>query len=290
MSAARSRTSDGGWAMGHGRAIAAVAPTSVDELTANLVGIGMLVGGEGSAAPNIEDTLLFASVEGMLRDDLRVLAVLVTWFGVHAARINADRLTRLVEMEGSARVHAFWDGLARWRASDRRFARLVHGEHHARVDLLRSGTAFQLARHGEDPRFAGSWLRVPANVLRDRPDDILSPAELAERHEAYRWRVIIGPTYRADMWAALQAVPCLNAADLARRAFGSFATAWQVKKDFGLVAGIWEADHGQRGRHRLVQQRAVSQTRVGRASSPTGSRSSGAKPTRRGSPRTGPRK
>jgi hypothetical protein len=39
---------------------------------------------------NIENTLLFASIEGMEQSDLRVLAVLVTWFGVHAPWVNAD--------------------------------------------------------------------------------------------------------------------------------------------------------------------------------------------------------
>jgi hypothetical protein len=46
-----------------------------------------------------------------------------------------------------------------------------------RIDLLATGTGFQIKRAGEDPRFVGSPLRVPANVLRDRKDDVLSPAE-----------------------------------------------------------------------------------------------------------------
>lgn len=47
---------------------------------------------------------------------------------------------------------------------------------------------------------------------------------------------MIGPTYRADMWAALEADPDLSAAELARRTYGSFATAWHVRRDFALVA------------------------------------------------------
>lgn len=39
--------------------------------------------------------LVRASIEGHGAGDLRVLAVLVTWFSVHAARVDADRLTRL---------------------------------------------------------------------------------------------------------------------------------------------------------------------------------------------------
>jgi hypothetical protein len=220
--------------MAHRRAIAPAQAASGDVLTADLVGIGMLVGGEGSRDPNIEDTLLFASVEGMDRGDLRVLAVLVTWFGVHSGRVNVDRLTRLVALTESKRVRAFWSALARWRASDRRFVRLAQAYHGGRVDLLTMGTDFQVTRHGEDPRFAGSKLRAPANVLRDRPSDVLAPAELARQHSAYRWRLAIGPTYRADMWAALERQPDLSAAALARATYGSFASAWQARRDYAI--------------------------------------------------------
>ncbi len=79
------------------------APTG-DALTADLVGIGMLVGGEASRDSNIEDTLIAASFEGLEHDDLRVLAILVTWFGVHSGRVNADRLTRIVALQESKRV------------------------------------------------------------------------------------------------------------------------------------------------------------------------------------------
>jgi len=40
-----------------------------------MVGIGILVGGVASSAPDLEATLVQASIEGMERDDLRVLAV-----------------------------------------------------------------------------------------------------------------------------------------------------------------------------------------------------------------------
>jgi hypothetical protein len=220
--------------MAHRRDIAPAQPATGDGLTADLVGIGLLVGGDGSREPNIEDTLLAASIEGLERDDLRVLAVLVTWFGIHSGRVNADRLTRIVTLQESKRVRAFWSALAQGRAADRRFARLARVYRGPRLDLLSSGTDFQVARRGEDERFAGSKLRVPANVLRDRPGDVLRPVELARSHAAYRWRVVIGPSYRADMWAALEHQAGLPAAALARGTYGSFATAWQVRKDFAV--------------------------------------------------------
>jgi len=147
-----------------------------------MVGIGMLVGGTGSTNPDLEATLVRASVVGMEHGDLRALAVLVTWFGVHSGRVNADRLTRLVK---SKQARAFWSALARWRAGDRRFTRLARGYRGPRVDLLSIGTDFQVGRHGEDPRFGASKVRAPANVLRDRPADVLTPPELATQCPAY---------------------------------------------------------------------------------------------------------
>jgi hypothetical protein len=208
-----------------------------DILTSAMVGIGMLFAADGLSNPNIEDTLMGASIEGMGKDDLRVLAVLMTWLEVHSRWINADRLTYLVVAHPEARVKAFWSAVGRWLSKDRRFARLVQGHQGAAVDLLATGTDFHLRRAGEDPRFAGSALRVPAGVLRDRKGDVLSPAELARRHGAYRRRILLGPSYRADMWAELDRDPGLSAAELARRTYGSFATAWQVKQDWALLDG-----------------------------------------------------
>jgi hypothetical protein len=201
-----------------------------------MVGIGMNFGADAAPNPNIEDTLLFASIEGMDRDDLRVLAILVTWFGIHAPWVNADRLTKLILSAGSARVRAFWSALARWQAKDRRFARLAKVHAGSQLELLSTGTDFQIKRHGEDPRFAGGPLRVPANTLRDRMADVLTPEELARRHSAYARRIMLGPSYRADMWAALQREKSLSVAELARRTYGSFATAWHVRRDFDLLS------------------------------------------------------
>jgi hypothetical protein len=106
-----------------------------------------------------------------------VLAVFVTWFGINAATVNADRLTWFVGLQAAKRVRAFWSSLALWKTADRRFARLARVYRGPRVDQLSTGTAFQVERHGADPRFAGSKLRVPANVLRDRPADVIKVAE-----------------------------------------------------------------------------------------------------------------
>ena len=205
-------------------------------LSAAIAGVGMNLSVRPAHDPNIEDTLLFAAELSMEHDDLRVLALLVTWFGVHSAYVNADRLTKSVQSHASRRVRTLFAALAKWQSSDRRFARLARLHRGTRVDLLSTGSDFQIRRHGEDERFAQGPLRVPANVLRDREADVLSPERLAGRHPTYRMRVTIGPSYRADMWAALESDPSLTASALARRTYGSFATAWAVKRDFSISA------------------------------------------------------
>lgn len=223
--------------MGFRRTIAPAKLLQGDELTAAMVGIGMNFAAEARPDANIEDTLLAASIEGLERDDLRVLAILVSWIGVHGAAINADRLIAIVDDQPLPRVRAFWSAIAHWRSKDRRFARLAKRYRRPRVDLLPVGTDFQISRAGEDSRFVRSALRVPANVLRDRAGDVLTPRELVRKHRGYRCRVMLGPSYRADMWAELESDPALAPADLARRTYGSFATAWQVKQDFLVLAG-----------------------------------------------------
>jgi len=200
-----------------------------------MVSIGMNFAAVPMGDTNIEDTLIAASIAGMEEDDLRVLSVLVTWLTVHHAWLNADRLYRAVREQTAPRVRAFWAAVGRWLQKDRRLVRLAQLHDGDRVDLLRTGTAFHIGRHGEDARFIGSPLLVPAGILRDRREDVMAPRDLAARHRGYRQRVQMGPTYRADMWAAMEGDPLLSPAELARRAYGSFATAWQVKRDFACL-------------------------------------------------------
>lgn len=226
-------------------------PATEDVLTAAMVGIGMALSSERSMAdPNIEDTLLAASSEGMEQDDLRVLDLLVTWLGLHSPWVNADRLVRATTLVTSTRVRTFWAAVGHWLQKDRRFVRLRDLAGAERVDLLRTGSAFQVQRRGEDPRFAGSPLVVPAGILRGRASDVLSPSELAKKHRAYRCRVMMGPSYRADMWATLEQEPGLSAAEVARKAYGSFATAWQVRRDRALVEPAQSEDPPRRARRK----------------------------------------
>ena len=130
---------------------------------------------------------------------------------------------------------AYWAAIATWLEKDRRLARLATAYVGAPVDLLPEGTEFQIQRRGEDERFKGSQLRVPKGTLRDRTDDVLSPEALVRRHAGYRNRVLMGPSFRADVWTTLEHAPDLSIADIARKASCSFATAWQTAQDYRLL-------------------------------------------------------
>jgi hypothetical protein len=99
--------------MGYSRAVAPTSAPETDALIEDMAGIGMNLGGRANHRANIENTLFFASEEGMDRADLRVLSVLVTWLGVHGASVNVDRLAKLIEAGGSKRVRAFWEAVGR---------------------------------------------------------------------------------------------------------------------------------------------------------------------------------
>jgi len=150
-----------------------------------------------------------------------VLAVLTTWLGVHHSHVNADRLARLVHAHPSARLLAYWSAVATWLDKDRRLARLVAAYAGPPVDLLPTGTAFQIQRRGADERFALSALRTSNGTLLDRAADVLSPEGVIRHHAGYRNRVLMGPSFRADVWPVLEQAPELPIAELARRALVS---------------------------------------------------------------------
>ena len=221
--------------MGHQRQTAPLLVTG-STLDANMVGIGMLFVAKRAQDPDIEDTLISASLLGMDHPDLRVLSVLSTWIEIHSARINADRLIRGLAHVRSSRVLAFWAGVGNWLEKDRRLKRLREFHQGNRVNLLSSGMSFFLRRDGEDQRFAGGPLVVPGKALRNRSADVAGPEQLASYHSVYRWRLIMGPSYRADLWALLENDAELSVSELARRVRCSIGAAWQAKRDRDLLA------------------------------------------------------
>lgn len=222
--------------MAYSRPTGTIAAPDTEALTSQLVSIGFNFAETAERDADIEAALVHASEEGMESGDLRVLAVLVTWLGLHHRMVIADRLYRLVAEHPSGRVRVFWASIGTWLSSDRRLKRLAALAKSERADLIPVGTNFQIKRHGEDERFLGSPLRVPGNALRDREEDVLTPEALAALHRGYHLRVMMGAGWRAHLWGIFELDPTLSIADAARRARCSFAVAWEVGRDFRVLA------------------------------------------------------
>ena len=205
-----------------------------DKLTADMISIGLQFGGKADLPANIEDTVVAASLEGM-RGDYRVLSMLTEWLDIHIFNVNADRLIQLVLGLKDESAKRYWCAIAQWKISDTRFKKLA-SLYKTRFDLF-PATTLQIERKGgEDERFEGTIMRVARGSLRIRPNDILKPEALKEIHPTYRARLVIGPTYRADMWAVLESEgPEIPASEVARRAYGSFTTAHRVKRDWSIL-------------------------------------------------------
>lgn len=206
-----------------------------DELTSNMYSIGMRFAIKApKEEPNIEDTLIAASIEGM-NGDYRALSLLVDWIDIHYERINVDRLIQLIGTLPDQKVQIFWVAIAQWKKYDWRFKKLIKRYKGPRLSFLEERGKFQIQKYGEDERFSNTVLIIPSRFLRHRPQDIMPPSELAKKHLAYYYRILIGPSYRADMWALLEHNPKLSLSELARKSYGSFPTAWKVKRDWILL-------------------------------------------------------
>ena len=169
------------------RQIAPLVRLEGDALDRAMAGVGMDFAVKAEPYAAIEDVLFFASQLGMEKNDFRVLNVLCKWIDVHSARINIDRLTRLVQACAEhERTRAFWAAVGQWQHRDPRFGRLGRlRPRRSRIDLF-PGTEFQVERRGEHPWFARTCLRVPAGTLRDRASDVATPEELVRLNPVYR--------------------------------------------------------------------------------------------------------
>jgi len=207
-----------------------------EELNSALISIGIGITGNPSLNSfNIEDVLLSASIEGMVRGDYRVLGLLTDWIEMHGRLINVDRLSKIVSLQADEKVRRYWKAISQWQSKDVRFKKLSKNANvEGRSDLLGTGTDFLIQKHGEDPRFEGTVLRVPNLTLRHRLEDIQSADSLSRKNRFYRSRLMIGPSYRADVWAYLLKDRELSSSELARLTYSSFATAWGVKRDFEI--------------------------------------------------------
>lgn len=222
-----------------------------DEFYADLLGIGFKLSGDKIRSnPNIEETLIAASMEALINHEPRVIFLLTDWISLHFERVNVDRLLQLLEALDEKVFHAvrvYWCANAQRmkldpRTSVRKLRRIYSGPIRNITALMENipnapddGTELLIMKNGEDDRFKGTCLRVPKLYIRHRLRDVMTPEELARSHIPYRYRIMMGATYRSDMWAALRLNPELSVGDIARFSFGTFEMARQVRRDYLIV-------------------------------------------------------
>ncbi|MEI8346997.1 MAG: hypothetical protein WCG27_05995 [Pseudomonadota bacterium] len=207
-----------------------------NELTKHLIGIGIRLAGDvPTTMPNIEDTLVAGSIEG-LAGDTRTLSLIVDWITIHYECLNVDRLFRVLKRErNNNNLIAFWSSIGKMHKKDSRFLKISKLYRGPKLSVLGPQTDFLIKRNGEDDRFVGTSVRIPAKALRHRPEDIETPCSMAQKHRGYYYRILVGASYRADILALLEQNASVSISSLAAAAYSSFKTAWDAKKDWELI-------------------------------------------------------
>ena len=215
-------------------------------LDRDLQSIGFnLSGKQKSADPNIESSIICASIEAVNHKDNRIGGLLVNWLTIHYLRINADRLTKFIfslsDMEYKF-VKIFWCANAqRLFAKDQRFKRLSGLYTKPRINFAdrfsktKKATNMLIKMKGEDERFKKTCIRVPKGYFSDRPQQIFPVPVVAKNHLTYRHRLMMGASYRADLWALLTKYPHLSAYALGKKADCSYRTAYIAKRDYSIL-------------------------------------------------------
>ncbi len=218
------------------------------ELDNDLHAIGINISCERiTVDPNIEDTLIAATLEGLNKNDGRIMGLVVDWIFLYSLRINVDRLSKvlmaLTHPQKDA-VIVFFSAIAQSLSKDSRFKKITsfyNGRRRNYLSLFPKGpdkydpTDFLIQKNGEDGRFKETCLRVPKKVLRHRPTDIFLPDVIAKRHMGFRYRIMMGASYRADLWALLRRDATRSAYEIAKRAYCSYETARQAKRDYIIL-------------------------------------------------------
>ncbi len=207
-----------------------------DNLTKSLVGLGFLLSSESKKNVNIEHCLISLIKESFSNDlayDLRLLALLVNWLEIHISQVNANRLIKLIEHLNNPKASRFLAAVFEY-LSDVRFKKFITNySPKKRVQFLKS-SSFLVKKNGEDIRFKNTKLIIHSKALPNRPDLIMSLSLLAKSHLYYRYRVLLGPTYRSDIIANLSIDESLSPAELARHHFTNYQTSYKAKKDFQI--------------------------------------------------------
>ena len=211
-----------------------------DQMTHDLQAIGFRIGdltSKASVIPDIEKTLYFASIEGLIFTDYRVLSILTTWLSVHSKMINADKLYKIIiANQAPDLVRAYWRGVGEWLRKDLRLRKYLTLYSGPRLDLYAEGPVdLMIQRKGEDRRFKDTCVRASNEFLRDRMEDVDTREILLQKHPTYYWRAVIGANYRADIWSHLTRYPKSSTADAARATNCNIVSTKIIHDEWKLV-------------------------------------------------------
>jgi len=200
-----------------------------------------------SVDPSIEETLVRGVFWSIHHDDSRLISLIVDWISIHYQRINVDRLTSIVTQlprENFKWIQIFWcaqgQRLVKKDKRFRRIAELYSGDRFDYIDRFKGPhdkrlTAAYISLKGEDERFVDTCLRIPSGAFSQRPQQIFQAEEIARKHFQFRYRVMFGPTYRADIWAILRQNPHYSGYRLAKLAHCSRPSATRIMHDYHIV-------------------------------------------------------
>lgn len=214
-----------------------------DNLTEDMFRIGFhIVGSEpfkGRPLPNIEKTLIAASIEGAVGRDFRVLAVLTTWLGMHHKHVNfrclQDLLKPLFAEIPNDDLSLYWSAIGFWIGQkDRRFAAFKKCYSGPRREFGNRNSQVIIDEHGQDPRFAESPLKIVVGGIRHRLRDVMPAVDIAYMHPIFANRIRMGPTYRADIFMFLE-MGLTDIKEIVEKTNSSPSLVHRTKKDWQIL-------------------------------------------------------
>lgn len=193
------------------------------------------------AAP--EDLFVQITADAVINGPGREFACMLSWIQEYGNLLHVAVLEKLLLKHPMPEVRAVWAAIGLWQSKDSRFRRLT-GLYNGKRITLRPPWAAELTRlqladpkQGEDPRFQGTPVRIPAQVAAHRPDkNVKTLSHILATNHLLANRVRFGPNYRADLWTWLEHDPTLSISQLRKHTGVSQGQCSRVKSDYMVLA------------------------------------------------------
>lgn len=214
------------------------------ELDYRLEQIGFQIRSKGSRHEyvnkwiDIEATLLDACYE--IRNDARLLALLMSWLQVHGRYVIIEKLMKLTKRREKIKGENPWVAAIAAFAVDRGFhkwKRLV--EKQAKPVYLHDRDLVQslIRLNGEEEYLSRQNFVIPKGSLRIRESDVLSPEQLVRINRQYRNRYLYGASWRADIITAIEE-GLKNPFQIAKTIGCSYEPAHRVFSEYKMVSSV----------------------------------------------------